>query len=149
MRPTRLQRWFLLGIVLMALVPLCAQSISTVQSQSTRPVSTERFEDYIRAHMHEHDLEREALTRARETTDARLGEMNNLRAQLNLERGVYVTRVQYDAQLDRIGRIEQQLASVQSANVTWTAAVGLFFTVVMIGLRFMPSKPPKDDKRGE
>jgi hypothetical protein len=114
------------------------KTISTAQSGATRPVSTERFEDYIRSHQHDHDLEREALTRARETTDARLGEMNNLRAQINLERGVYVTRVQYDAMVERMNKIEQQQASMQSATVTWSAAIGVFFAVVMAALRFMP-----------
>lgn len=119
------------------------QSPATAVSAAPRPLSTERFEDYTRGHQEKHDLEREALTRARETIDFRLREMNELRSQINLERGTYVTRIAFQVQEERLNKIEQAQASAQSYNLTWMAAMGVIFTIVQVGLRFLPAKPNK------
>lgn len=127
---------------------LCA---GVASAQPTRPVTSERFDDYAQSHAREHALINEALTRARETTNFRLEGMNELRAQINTERGQYATRAAFDTQRqttdDRLNKIEQGIASMQSANLTWMAALGVFFTAVQIGLRFLPSMQPKAKER--
>jgi hypothetical protein len=122
--------------------------VGVVDAQPTRPVSSERFDDYVASHAREHVLMNEALTRARETTDFRLEGMNELRSQINTERGQYATRAAFDTQRqtteERLNKIEQAQASMQSANLTWMAALGVFFTIVQLALRFLPigySKP--------
>lgn len=125
-----------------------AQSPATVQSGPTRPVSSERFEDYTRGHQEKHDLEREALTRARETTELRLREMNNLRDQINTERGQYVTRLQYEAIADRMNKIEQAQSSMQGTNAGYVVALGIFFAVLQVALRFVLPQQKKDSETG-
>jgi len=133
--------------VVLALL-LCS---GVVSAQPTRAVTSERFDDYVSSHAREHALINEALTRARETTNFRLEGMNELRSQINTERGQYATRAAFDTQRqttdDRLNKIEQSVASMQSANLTWIAALGVFFTVVQIGLRFLPAMQPKAKER--
>lgn len=138
---------FALGVAagLLAVKVMSAQSPSTVQSGPTRGVSTERFEDYTRSHMEKHDLEREALTRARETTELRLREMNNLRDQINTERGQYVSRLAYDGMVDRINKIEQRQSASEGANTAYIVGLGVFFTVIQIAMRFL--LPQRKDER--
>jgi CHASE3 domain sensor protein len=110
------------------------------------PVTTQRFEDFIKAHQREHELIKEAVDEARDSVNLRLEGMNELRAQIDKERGQYVIRTAYDtykdAQEQRLNKIEKSLATMQSANTTWLIAIGIFFTIVQIVLRFVPLGKP-------
>jgi hypothetical protein len=125
--------------------------VGVAHAQPTRPVTSERFDDYLKAHEQRHTLETIAVDIARQSIEFRLGEMNNLRAQINMERGQFATRMEFQTRSqavdDRLNKIEQSLASMQSANLTWIAALGVFFTVVQIGLRFLPAMQPKAKER--
>jgi DNA repair exonuclease SbcCD ATPase subunit len=54
-------------------------------------------EEWERAHEHVHELEHEAINKAEDAVNLRLEGMNELRAQINTERGKYVTRETFDA----------------------------------------------------
>jgi hypothetical protein len=110
------------------------------------PVTTQRFEDFIKAHQREHELEQLALGEARTNIDQRLRGMNEIREQINKERGQYVDRDVFDAKLgifdERFNKLEKSVTQIQSANATWLIAIGVFFTLVQIVLRFVPIGKP-------
>jgi len=118
------------------------------------PVSTQRFEDYIRAHAREHELYSETLRAAKAAVDIRLESMNELREQINSERGRYETKDAADmARLrtdergqrfqERMNIMEQDITAMKgrhegsrTATIMWIAGVGVFFTLVQILLKF-------------
>lgn len=118
------------------------------------PVSTQRFEDYVRAHAREHELYSETLKAAKAAVDIRLESMNELREQINAERGRYETkdasemlRLRADERnqrfQERMNLMEQELTSMlarhegsRATTVMWIAGIGVFFTLVQIVLRF-------------
>lgn len=53
-------------------------------------------EQWERLHLAKHEFDDEAIRTAREAIDRRLDEMNELRSQINSERGNYVQRDFYD-----------------------------------------------------
>jgi hypothetical protein len=119
-------------------------SPASAQQPSGQFVTTQRFEDYTRAHEKEHTLVADALDVAKKNTDLRLEAMNELRAQIQTERNNYQGRgeatLTRERTEERLNKLEQAMASTASANRTWTAALGLFFTVVMLALRFVPTR---------
>ena len=54
-----------------------------------------RVEEWIRIHPEVHRLESSTVNAVKEATDKRLEEMNNMRKQIDLERGTFVTRELY------------------------------------------------------
>src|SRR5690349_11973330 len=131
------------GLVLVLLWPV------VVAAQGRPSIAEQRFEDYVQAHAREHALEAAAVRAAKEAIDVRLGEMNNLRAQITAERGQFITRNEHEAlrsevliadqrSQERIGALESQVAGLRSAAVAWGAALGIFFTIIQVALRFLP-----------
>lgn len=142
--------------------------IGELQAQapsSSQYMTTQRFDDYLRAHQQEHALEAQALQVARQTVDQRLTEMNNLRTQITSERGMFITRAEHDTlradmqvadarSRDDIGKVNQELASLRATNTTWTIALGVFFTMTQIGIQFVSHfsslfSPPPPRRRNE
>lgn len=80
---------------------------------------------------------------ARREVDRRMEGMNELRAQIEQERGQYMTRELYDqrheALVGRVGRLDNRLATleggtqIRAATVGWLiAGLGLILTVVIV-----------------
>ncbi len=101
-------------------------------------VTTQRFEDYTRAHEREHELIAQAIVEARRTVDLRLEGMNDLRQQITTERAAYATAAGAETLRQRIDKLEQAQAAQAGSNATWTIVLGVFFTVLQLGMRFLP-----------
>ena len=131
-------------VVLCAAAVLLFLPVVDAQSLSTRPVTTERFEDYVRAHAHEHELIDRALAVARDSTNFRLEGMNDLRSQITTERGQYATRIAVETLREgmegRLNKIEQAQSAAASASAVWAIVLGVFFTFVQVALRFLPMR---------
>lgn len=82
-------------------------------------------------HMHVHELEREALDKAETAVNSRLEGMNELRAQINTERGTYATRDYVDTVNSSTDGRLRRLENSRSYAIGWVAAVGIAFSVVM------------------
>lgn len=113
-------------------------------------VTTQRFEDYVRAHQREHELLTVQVDEAKKVVDLRLEAMNQLRDQIEKERGGYQPRAESTLTRERVeerlNKLEQAVSTEASARVTWTAAIALFFMIVTVALRFMPERrkgPPR------
>lgn len=82
---------------------------------SLRDYIEQKIKDHIQCHAREHAMLEEALKEARRVMDARLDEMNGLKAQINLERGNFLTVATYDAKhesiVNRLGSVEATLAT--------------------------------------
>jgi hypothetical protein len=113
---------------------------SSNPANPTAMVSTQRFEDYIRAHEREHEMLNQAIGVAKQTTDQRLEGMNELRAQITQERAAYATSVGVEALRQRIDKLEQAQASQAGSSATWVIVVGVFFTILQLAMRFLPPK---------
>lgn len=127
-------------------------SPSSAQQVAKSGVSTQRFEDSFRAHQREHELMEKSLVEARKVIDMRLEEMNDLRKQLELERGTFQTRTMSDRTResieDRLNKLEQAIAAADGRAKTWAVAVGLFFGLMQfVGFKLMPEKRVHDERR--
>lgn len=100
------------------------------------------FDEYRKGHAREHKLEENARVEARRGMERRLNEMNELRRQIDRERGTFQTKgeaqLMFDRLADRLNKIEQVQAAAASASITWTVAIGLFFTVLTVGMKLWP-----------
>lgn len=65
-------------------------------------VRTARLEQWVAAHPETHRLEGVVLSVAKAATDQRLESMNELRKQIDTERGTFITRELYDREHRRI-----------------------------------------------
>lgn len=105
------------------------------------PVTTERFEDYIKHHAREHELIMEGFSAQKKADDIRIDRLNELRQDVEKDRGqfqpVIAAELIRQRTEERLGSIEQQIAGMRSAQLTWMAALGIFFTLVQIALRFL------------
>jgi hypothetical protein len=95
------------------------------------PVLTVRvavIEEWLKSHPETHRLEGVALAVAKVATDLRLESMNNLRLQIDSERGSFVARELYDREHTRvreeITNLRQQTADDKRfmVNMTWYEA---------------------------
>lgn len=106
------------------------------------------------AHRREHELENElmttranaldnALVLAREEVNRRLEGMNELRAQITSERGVYIARAEYEAKhealairsdlnLARIVAIETQNAALASRLAVYATIAGFVMSAIVV-----------------
>jgi hypothetical protein len=93
------------------------------------------LDDRFKAHNREHELISKSIVRAREVVDNRLEGMNELRAQINSERGQFVERQNFDTYKDGIatqmGAIASRIGSLES-RLTTIAAVAAFLMPVAI-----------------
>lgn len=90
------------------------------------------------AHMREHEQSNVAIDTARNEVNRRLAEMNELRAQINVERGEYLSRHEYeakhDALIERINSMERSRANLEGRF--W--AIGAAVVVIQLVIRFLP-----------
>lgn len=113
-------------------------------------VHEERWE----GHRREHLAEFRALTEARSVIDARLADMNELRRQIDRERGGYATREMVETLLSSLERevtvgmkaLGERLSAVEKwqANTTGRLAMGaigftVFMTIVVFAANYLTS----------
>lgn len=88
------------------------------------------------AHDREHAMLRDALGKAEGAVNQRLEGMNELRAQINAERGAYLSTSTYEAKhevlVEKINRLEQQGAN--TSGRFWALGVGLTLIVITINV---------------
>ena len=92
------------------------------------------------SHERVHVLEQDAIGLARAAIEAKLEGMNELRAQINTERGQYVTRAIYDAQMDvlrnstdsRLKLLEQSKSNIEGRM--WMMGAGISGAVLELNL---------------
>lgn len=91
-----------------------------VDDVSLRQYFDQRLDTYQTSHQQIHDLMDVALDKAAEAVNQRLGTMNELRDQINRERGVYVTIEVLDARLAmvtaQLDAIRQEVASQNESS---------------------------------
>ena len=80
------------------------------------------IEEWQRTHPDTHRLEGVALALASTTTAAKLHEMNELRKQIDTERGTFITREFYDREHQRI---REELSDLRSSRDTSSGEKGL------------------------
>jgi response regulator of citrate/malate metabolism len=102
-----------------------------------RPVTTERFEDYLKSHLREHKMLRSQIKVAAENVDRRLAEMNEMRAQINSERGLSASRELHDALAAKVAEVETRQAEAQKATMTWILAITLFLGAIQAAVHFL------------
>lgn len=116
----------------------CAQDLRALR---------ELLDERDKAHAREHGMLREAIEKAEQGVNLRLEGMNELRAQINAERGSYLTTSTYDAKHEaltqKLDQAERTLAGriatleQQSANTSgrfWALGVGLTLMVIAINV---------------
>jgi len=104
------------------------------------------------AHKREHALEMQAILVARESIDRRLTEMNELRSQINSERGEFMTRAMFDAKFEALAAkievaadtLDARLNSLENARSNFEGriwAVGAIFAgsivLIQVGLSIL------------
>jgi hypothetical protein len=84
-------------------------------------------------------MDREIVAKATDT-ERRLLTLNELRKEVIEDRGVLVTVDVFHAQIDRLNgmltNFERRLTIIETRAITWTAAIGVFFVILQIALRF-------------
>jgi uncharacterized protein YPO0396 len=109
--------------------------------ENERPLSTERFEDYIRHHKREHELIREALEAARVANEYRMEGINASRKQYEHDRTQFmrvdVANTRYGHVDERLRKVENELSSRSGSTIIWVSAIGIIFVVIQIALRFL------------
>jgi len=106
-------------------------------------------------HRREHEAEFRALTEARIVIDARLEGMNELRRQIDRERGDYVKQDLLDAQLKgllaqaeethraqdvRVATLEKWQANITGRLAAAAAGVTIFMTVIVFLANYLTSR---------
>jgi len=113
----------------------------TTEIEILARVTAQQLEDFRHYHEREHVLLQVAADAAKVATDLRLDHLNELRADVEQDRSEFAdadsaelirTRIE-----ERLGILERGMAAQQSATVTWSAAIAVFFTLVQIALRFI------------
>lgn len=79
----------------------------------------------------------EALRLARVDVDRRLAELNQLRSEVTQDRGQFVLK---DIHYTWKETVEKRLSAIETRAITWTAAIGLFFVVVGLVMKFWTTK---------
>jgi len=104
-------------------------------------VLARRFDDYVHFHEKEHNLRDVAAMAAKEANDLRIERLNELRGDVEKDRiqfqkadSAEIVRLRTE---ERLGALERAEASQRGANIAWTAAIAVFFTIVQIALRFI------------
>ena len=74
------------------------------------------------------------LVLARREMDQKIHQLNQLRNEVNQDRGQFVDMKVYQIWHDMV---EKRLTTVETRIVTWISAVGFFFLAIQIVLRFV------------
>ena len=73
------------------------------------------------------------------TIDRRLEVLNKLRQELIADREQFVLRTVYDIKTkwydEWCREVDEKLTTLNTRSITWTTAIGLFFTILMILLK--------------
>ncbi len=81
-----------------------------------------------------------ALSLAREDAKTKYEHLNALRFEVTTDRGLLVAREGCKRQHDEIsiwkGLIDRKLTILETRSITWTAAVGIFFVIISIVMRY-------------
>ena len=81
---------------------------------------------------------KQAVRVAKTENDRRLEELNNLRKEYSEDRGKYVLTEIFNSQNSQFSKdyqaVTNRLTAVETRSVTWTAALGFFFTILQIGV---------------
>lgn len=100
----------------------------------------QRFLDFRETHAVEHGLLKEQLTEYKEVVKAKHLEMNEVRRQINEERGQFQTNAHGDATRDRVVRIENALSNLNGRLI----GLGMGLTIIMflmeLAFKFLPLK---------
>jgi len=115
----------------------------------------EYLETLIAAHRREIDVKNQAsetaVLLAREEISRRLGELNQLRAEVMADRDQFVSKLQFEPMMqerdawrsdmsDKLTAINERITKIETRGSTWTLAIGLFFVVLQIALMFLLRK---------
>ena len=83
---------------------------------------------------------KQAVRVAKTENDRRLEELNNLRKEYSEDRGKYVLLEIFNSQSNQFSKdfqiVTNRLTAIETRIITWTAALGFFFTLLQIGLAF-------------
>lgn len=98
-------------------------------------------EQWERLHLEKHRSDELAVTTARNAIDQRLGEMNELRAQISSERGSYIQRDFYDERHNalrdgmdtRLKMVEQKLSNYDGRIYM----LGGFITLIVVAVEIL------------
>lgn len=101
----------------------------------------QKLADYIEHHKDIHRLQiQEVITRATEI-NRRLDEMNQFRAQINSERGEFLSRESYDAHHDaivqRVSLLEIANSNMQGRMYMTGALISVFVSVVVVAVNLI------------
>lgn len=81
-----------------------------------------------------------ALLLATRELERRLGELNQLRAEVTSDRSQFVQRSIYEHHLATTSEwreeVSQRLTVMETRSITWTAAIALFFLIVQVAMHF-------------
>lgn len=98
---------------------------------SDDPVTRHEFNAFAKLMDERHGSGKEALTLAQRVQEARFEQVNNLREQVNGERGLYVTQERYDVVTVNIERRVSELERGRANQSGNTSATYIIFTVVV------------------
>jgi hypothetical protein len=120
---TTTRRWLIFAIL--------SGTVALVYAQSnpTSFVTTQRFEDYVKAHERMHQLEAQSVVIAREGVAARLDSQGQvMTAQAREQFGILGGKVE---------KLEQDMAAHESADRTWLAAITLVLVLVQVVMYYV------------
>lgn len=95
--------------------------------QAEREMATQRWN----AHRETHEQLQQALALAREQVQAKLAEMNEVRRQINEERGVYATRAAVEGAVERL---QLQVNATTRAADSIRTQLSLLAALIVVGL---------------
>jgi len=75
-----------------------------------------------------------AVDLAHSNLDARLNTLNELRSEVLEDRHLFVTRELYDRLQSDVDANTNRLTVIETRSVTWTAALGVVFVILQIGM---------------
>ncbi len=80
----------------------------------------------------------ESSKRYREEIERRLTALNELRAEVTKDRDQYVLKASYEPTIKQLADwksiINDRITIIETRSYTWNAALGVFFTLLQIGL---------------
>jgi hypothetical protein len=118
----------------------CSRELLEARIQALKEEMAQRFE----SHHREHEKEFEAVSLARREMERRLDGMNELRRQIDSERGQYIGREQYEAShnqmRDRIQNLETIIANFQGRFWMVAAVPSIAMIILNLILYFLKLK---------
>jgi hypothetical protein len=98
------------------------------------------FRQYKESHDKEHRLIEKSVDAARDAMDIRLDHMNEFRAQIQSERGDFVTRERFNAVTEilstRLGNLEVAFSDFKGRVLGIGSGIAVFLVIIELVLRF-------------